>query len=195
MRFIGDVHGKFEEYYALTVGCEASIQCGDMGIGFGIPFPVVPIEHKFIRGNHDDYKKCLDIPNFIHDGDMWDGMFFLGGAWSIDWEWRQQRMSHGGKAIWWKEEELPYPELEKVIERYEIAKPSIMISHDCPLIMAQEIKSQHMWDNSRTRNALNSMFEIHKPEYWIFGHHHINMTRDIQGTRFICLAELSFVDI
>jgi hypothetical protein len=28
-----------------------------------------------------------------------------------------------------------------------------------------------------------------------FGHHHVDMVRDIEGTRFICLDELSFVDV
>src|ERR1035437_7478146 len=195
MRFIGDVHGKFDEYLALIEGVEASIQCGDMGIGFGIPFPIVPNEHKFIRGNHDDFKACLKIPNFIHDADMFDGMFFLGGAWSIDWEYRQRYEESTGRKIWWKEEELSYPQLDKAIEWYEIAKPEIMVSHDCPLIMAQEVHSQHEWDKRRTRKALNSMLESQKPDVWSVVHHHINMTKDIQGTRFMCLAELQHMDI
>jgi hypothetical protein len=197
MRFIGDVHGKFDSYLALIDGVNSSIQCGDMGIGFGIPFPVIDESQMFIHGNHDDYLKCLSIPNFIDDGsfDEDNSIFCIGGAWSIDWEWRQNHMNHGGNAVWWKEEEQPYPKLEKIINWYEECKPEIMVSHDCPLIMAQELKSNHQWDNSRTRNALNSMFEIHKPELWIFGHHHVNMTRDIKGTRFICLDELDFIDI
>jgi UDP-2,3-diacylglucosamine pyrophosphatase LpxH len=61
--------------------------------------------------------------------------------------------------------------------------------------MAYEIHSQHEWDKSKTRQALDRMFEIHKPKLWIHGHHHMNLMRDIEGTRFVCLDELSFIDI
>ena len=34
MRFIGDVHGKFTQYKRLIADVPASIQVGDMGVGF-----------------------------------------------------------------------------------------------------------------------------------------------------------------
>jgi hypothetical protein len=39
------------------------------------------------------------------------------------------------------------------------------------------------------------MFSIHKPDLWIFGHWHCDADEVIDGTRFICLNELSYVDV
>jgi predicted phosphodiesterase len=196
MRFIGDVHGKHKKYLQLIEEVDCSIQVGDMGVGF-IKIPVIDPKHRFIRGNHDNPNTCKRHPNWIKDGSFEDEMniFCLGGAWSIDWEYRQNYEKATGKKIWWPNEECSVPQLQKIIDYYEECKPEIMVSHDCPLIMAKELNSSHSWDKSKTRQALNVMFEIHKPDVWIFGHHHINMTRDIKGTRFIALDELSCVDM
>ena len=197
MRFIGDVHGLFEYYLPLIEGVEKSIQVGDMGIGFGEELPKISMNHRFIRGNHDDPNKCAEIPNWIKDGTFFEeeSIFCVGGAWSIDWEWRQDFEMQTGRKVWWPNEEVSVPKFQTIIDRYEEVKPEVMVTHDCPTIMAEEIKSHHVWDKSKTRQALNTMFEIHKPEVWIFGHHHFDMTRDIQGTRFICLDELSVIDM
>jgi hypothetical protein len=49
-------------------------------------------------------------------------------------------------------------------------------------------------DPSITRQALNIMFEIHKPDFWFFGHWHDRRNWSIDGTRFVCLAELDWCD-
>jgi hypothetical protein len=87
----------------------------------------------------------------------------------------------------------------KLIDVYEAAKPEIMITHDCPSYAAQILcalnQKRHIDDGSRTRPALESMFNIHKPKLWIHGHWHLNSDQTIKGTRFICLNELAWVDI
>jgi len=195
VRFIGDVHGHFDAYLALIEGVNKSIQVGDMGIGFGKTFPKPSMNHRFFRGNHDNPNACAKISNWIKDGTMLDGVFCLGGAWSIDFEWRQYYEMSTGRKIWWPNEECSVPKLQKIIDYYEEVKPEMVATHDCPTIMAYEIHSQHEWDKSKTRQALDRMFEIHKPKLWIHGHHHMNLMRDIEGTRFVCLDELSFIDI
>jgi hypothetical protein len=198
MRFIGDIHGNFDAYIALIQGVEESIQCGDMGIGFDDKeLPILDKKHGFIRGNHDNPAVCRKHPNWYSDGlfdEEW-GIFFVGGAWSIDWKWRQDRMSHGGPAIWWNDEECSARQLYEIIDWYEEKKPDIMVTHDCPTIAAMALDSSHSWDKSRTRTAFDSMFEIHKPNLWIHGHHHVSKINDIKGTRFICLDEFNFIDI
>lgn len=201
MRFIGDIHGNYDNYLALIQGVDKSIQCGDMGVGFpnDNPLPISDIDahnHRFIRGNHDNPATCKSLfPYCIPDGTSEGIMFFVGGAWSIDWEWRQNRMSHGGGAIWWKDEECSYNQFRSIIELYEEKKPEIMVTHDCPTIAAMALNGSHSWDKSRTRTAFDSMFEIHKPNLWIHGHHHVSAINDIKGTRFICLDEFNFIDI
>ncbi len=43
---------------------------------------------------------------------------------------------------------------------------------------------------SRTMQALNAMFELHRPDLWFFGHWHRSAGAVIDGTRFQCLGEL-----
>jgi len=188
MRFIGDVHGKMAQYAALTTEVGSSIQVGDFGAGFS-PLPNVGINHKFIRGNHDNPAICAASLNWIPDG-MSDGdMFFVGGAYSID-----QDLRIVGKD-WWDDEEVSWQKLNEIIDCYANTKPRIMITHDCPKDIGVILWPYIRDNGSRTANALQAMFEIHQPKLWIFGHHHKNIDRIIDQTRFICLAELAYIDL
>ena len=75
-------------------------------------------------------------------------------------------------------------------------KPEIVISHDCPASVVPEFMTND-WklEKSFTGLVLNTMFEIHQPKTWIFGHHHNSKTVTKNGTEFICLDELSYMDI
>lgn len=191
IRFIGDVHGKMDQYVAITAGCERSIQVGDFGAGF-VPLPELPIVHSFIRGNHDDPGVCNQSWNWIEDG-RWNPtarMFFVGGAWSIDQASRVEGVS------WWRDEELSMAELENVIDAYGMYQPEVMVTHDCPESVVEHLSSViKISHGSRTRQALQAMLEIHRPKLWIFGHWHQSLDITIDGTRFICLNELEYKDL
>ena len=187
MRYIGDVHAKFELYQTLLSSCLHSIQVGDFGAGF-VTLPNISINHRFIRGNHDNPAICRKSPNWIPDVTYEDETFFLGGAYSID-----QSSRTIGKD-WWDDEELSHQELSKAIDLYEVWKPRIVVTHDAPQsIMRGLFPYSHI--SSRTANALDAMFDIHKPELWIFGHFHRDIAVTRNGTKFICLAEFSYIDI
>ena len=190
IRFVGDIHGKVKEYLQLIEDCDSSIQCGDMGIGF-VKIPKVEGNHKWIRGNHDNPNMAAKHPNNIKDGTFFkeDSIFCVGGAWSIDWEWRTPGIS------WWPNEEVGVNKFQKIIDYYTLCQPEVMVTHDCPTIMAKQLKSNHQWDKSKTRQAFDIMFETWKPEVWIHGHHHVNATIDISGCRFFSLAELAVLDM
>ena len=188
MRFIGDIHGCTNIWLMLTHFVEKSVQVGDMGAGF-IEIPELDVNHRFIRGNHDSPEICKEHPNWIPDGHFENGMFFLGGAFSIDWQMRMPGVS------WWEDEELSILELNLMIDRVEELKPSIMVTHDCPTKFARLLKSHHMNDKSRTRAALDTILEIHKPDIWIFGHHHVEKNIIVDGVEIIALGEFSAIDI
>lgn len=194
MRFIGDVHGgldgHMERYVEITKGCEKSIQVGDFGFGF-TPIPTLPLDHRMIRGNHDSPMLAKACANYIPDGHTENGMMFVGGAWSID------RFSSGrvDGVDWWHDEELSIGEFNKIIERYDEYRPVMMVTHDFPESITPNFRSYHSYDESRTGQALEAMLQIHRPKYWIGGHHHKNFRGTIDGTVFICLAELAFLDI
>jgi len=207
MRFIGDVHGKYAQYRRLLRDCKASIQVGDMGVGFrhyggmndGKPAENPPHylmtrgHHRFIRGNHDNPNVCREHSQWIPDGTIEGPMMFVGGAVSVDKEWRHEGYD------WWHDEELSTGKLYDLVDRYLIEKPDIMVTHECPEDMAAAmcaVSGRRKHDiPTRTREAFQSMLDGWKPRIWIFGHWHVPFDQVIEGTRFICLGELQHVDI
>lgn len=205
-RIIGDIHGKWYEYQLITENIQHdSIQVGDFGIGFGqgdywhdrVNDFHRSGQHRFIRGNHDAPEICKnEMVGCIKDGTVENNVMFIGGAWSIDWQYRTEGVS------WWRDEELSVREFSELIDVYNVAKPDIVISHDAPTLASYRMfiksgktlggKTLHL---TRTGEALQAMFEIHQPKLWLHGHWHIDTDMVIDGTRFLCLGELSFVDV
>ncbi len=196
--FIGDVHGKFTEYRKIIDASDCpTIQVGDFGIGFYWQdaagnkhryneLPQDHYDHWFIRGNHDNPYECRLHPQNIQDASMWNGIFCMGGALSIDKEFRTEGLD------WWTDEELSIEKLDQAVDLYETLKPEVVVTHDGP-----EGVIPHMFNwysksayPSRTRDALSIMLKIHRPKLWIFGHWHKTVKYEDQGTTFLCLNEL-----
>jgi hypothetical protein len=71
-----------------------------------------------------------------------------------------------------------------------------MVTHDCPESIARNLfLEMKISFPSITRQALDGMLNIHRPNIWIFGHYHQSIDTVINGTRFICLNELEYKDI
>lgn len=197
IRFIGDIHGNARYYSDITEVEYETIQVGDYGMGFGMEQIFFPAKDRFIRGNHDDPDKCKKSPNWIPDGLVDGKMMFVGGAWSIDRDTRIEGVD------WWPDEELTIAELSKILDIYEKNKPEIMVTHDCPSIMANQILLSEARNRgyvkklfpNRTVQALDAMYEIHKPKMWIFGHWHKNMDTYIDKTMFVCIGIDSHIDL
>ena len=202
MRFIGDIHGDIHGYETIINGTNESVQIGDFGIGFLSPVQEEFVDnqlhqdgrHKFIRGNHDDPTRCKSRPGYIEDGtfDEARGIMYVGGAWSIDWQFRTPGYS------WWEDEELSTAELARMHEYFVHHEPRIMITHDAP---TSAIYQMHISPNglrqyrTRTADAFDGMFQRHQPDIWIFGHWHVPMDEVINGTRFICLDINKYIDL
>jgi len=179
-------------------GVDCSFMVGDMGIGFEDHTPDnkndksfikdISKEHLFIRGNHDDPALCKIHPNYIGDYGFLPkpNIFYVSGGYSIDHHFRTQGID------WWKDEELNEEEMAKALKCYQDHKPKIVVSHECPLAMKIDSVT-NLWKfdhNSRTELLLQNMFKIHQPDYWIYGHHHRFLEKDMNGTHFVCLNEL-----
>ena len=197
--FIGDIHGNTQ--LVTKIGNryrdDNVIQIGDFGIGFTNDpehLPKLPANCRFIRGNHDDPSLCKKHPQWVKDGHTeitpnGTKMMFVGGAWSIDWRLRTPGVS------WWEDEQLSYSELNDMVDQYLSFKPDVMITHDAPQSVAQQMfltGTHKPLYPSRTSMAFDSMFESHKPMHWLFGHWHLSMTADILGTQFRCINTDSF---
>jgi predicted phosphodiesterase len=198
---IGDIHGKWEQYAKIleVYNPDRSVQAGDFGIGFRGEDPerLEQVRYamdnfgtgnnKYIRGNHDNPQACKEDPRWIPDATFEEdtGIFFLGGAWSIDRGWRREGDN------WWADEELSMDELYAAIDVYEKVKPRVVVTHECPEdIIGYMCPWYRREYPSRTRDALGSMWSIHKPEMWVFGHWHTTVTAHFDGCQFTCLNEL-----
>jgi predicted phosphodiesterase len=205
---LGDIHGQFDK---VTRACNklrkkhgaanyTLVQLGDFGLGFqgaekknGLWIPngqppddpeSFPEQVKFIRGNHDNPEYCRKYPNYLGDYGFNEefGLFFVSGAMSHDKQHRTEGLD------WWVDEELSYSELQNCIDLYAKIKPSIVISHEPPVVAHQAIRKDQRVDSSRTSQALQVMWEIHRPKFWAFGHIHVIFEKVIEGTKFQCAA-------
>ncbi len=226
--FMGDVHGKVKQYRriirALPEGSK-SLQLGDLGLGFKGVFLypggcLARGDHQFIRGNHDNPTVCRRVKGYAGDYGYWpqERLFYLGGAWSIDQQWRTPLVS------WWPDEELSLEELNKAHQLYVESKPLIVATHEAPTVAAirvlqmaqglythaplmgddqdrpkgeeyQYYKAKLGCVNTRTSQALQQMFEIWQPKYWLYGHYHLTCSFVARGTEFQCLGELATREI
>lgn len=190
MKFIGDVHCKFEQYEKLIENCDQSIQVGDFGIGFPMYIPKeYNINHRFIRGNHDNPGVCRQHKNYLGEFGITDeGIFFISGGFSKDAALRIEGVD------WWRDEELTFADTYHCADQYESLKPEIVVSHMCPRFIEANLFDFQKIPN-KTNQFLQSLLEIHQPKIWIFGHYHSSRDEVINQTRFICLSELEAVEI
>ena len=207
VRFIGDVHSKWGVYRKLIKGVERSLQVGDFGVGFTNPMTDKPYsnppydamskgQHFFIRGNHDNPGACKRHPFWVKDGGSAfgrDDIFCVGGAVSID----KDRRTEGYD--WWHDEELSYKELCSLMEVYELVKPKVVVSHECPdSVITRVVHEQGKFKYDipcTTRQCFDNMLEIHKPDLWIHGHWHFRHHTVSKGVEFIGLGELDHIDL
>jgi Icc-related predicted phosphoesterase len=188
---ISDIHGEFTTYFGILEmlkDCDITIQLGDLGLGFDYKLDQQYIKGikkypnaKFIRGNHDNPLVCRNQSSYLGNFGIYEGIFFISGAWSIDKEWRTP-----GKDFWF-DEELSYTELEECIKVYEKYLPDVVISHECPSFIRDMVVVPIDIKPSRTGLAMDEMFKIHKPKSWYFGHYHTSKTFRYECTTFKCL--------
>jgi predicted phosphodiesterase len=193
---IGDVHCKIKKYHEIISSCEKSIQVGDFGFREEWDWleENVSAEHKINMGNHD-YIPYLNKPHSLGNWSYENGIFTVRGANSVDIHKRTEGID------WFPNEEINYQETNEVFDNYIEIKPEIMITHDCPSSVAEILFgfptsgiNKEVF-KSHTRELLQGLFEIHQPRIHIFGHHHKSRDMVINGTRFICLAELETFEL
>jgi len=220
LRIIGDVHGQVDRnnlftrdgrpYLEIIGDAPYSVQVGDMGDGETYDELISRVDasrHRFFPGNHDHYDRLP--PHSLGDfGSVWCGgvdFFFVRGAASIDREILVRLGHKEGKHLWFKEEELTDEQMRAAEQAYMLARPGIMLSHDAPTDAARLAwqharrlsppNSRATFCSSRTSAFLARLLEQHQPRLWLFGHHHHDWRHREGETRFVCVGELSCVDI
>lgn len=220
LRVIGDVHGQIghddlftrdaRPYLELIADAEFSIQLGDMGDRGTYEQLVAQVDarrHRFFPGNHEHYDGLP--PHSLGDFGpvQWGGVefFFLRGAWSSDREKLVQLGREQGKTLWFAQEELTEAQMRAAMEEYMRIRPRIVLSHDAPTHIARLAwqharrfsapNSRAVFYASRTTDFLERLVEHHRPRLWLFGHHHRDWRLKEGASLFVCVGELSCVDI
>lgn len=207
MLIVGDVHGKIYQFLDIVAdyrkrSTELIIQLGDLGFSkqwdevIQYCLDTNETNLRIIPGNHDDYTKFFPWPigwksTPLLVDDIWvdkkESYFGVQGANSIDKHFRVEGRD------WFSNEELSYTSLGMAVDWYIESKPRIMFSHTCPSSVKKQLFGYD--ESSRTEQALQVMFELHQPEIHFFGHFHRHVDEVINGTRFICLAELQTYEL
>ena len=220
LRIIGDVHAQLDHgdlvtrdarpYLEIIAVAAYSIQLGDMGDRETYEQLIARVDaqrHRFFPGNHEYYDWLP--PHSLGDfGPVLLGgvdFFFARGAWSSDREKLIQLGREQNKTIWFKQEELTDEQMGAALEQYLRVRPRIVLSHDAPTHVARFAwqharrfsapRSGVAFRPSRTTDFLERLLEHHQPRLWLFGHHHRDWRNQEAGTLFVCVGELSHVDI
>ena len=111
-------------------------------------------------------------------------------------------MIKGGLKVWWEEEELTAKQMEDCLNLYKQCKPDVVMSHGCPASISELVGDPGVWHFfghreariTNTQYLLQYMLDYHRPKLWLFGHYHKNWIYEEDGTKFMCINELDFVD-
>lgn len=193
---LGDIHGDvayldYAMHSAVQQGAQMMIQVGDFGFTFGDGFlsAVQNITSHYdmqlmaIRGNHDDpwwFRQHQRMGNLhlIPDGFATTigkkRVAFLGGAVSIDRDFREENIS------WWKDERVNPHIVNAWL--YDDVKADVLISHEAPIlpdnlpgfILPPDIKR----DCDDDRQFVRMATEILEPDVVYHGHYHTRYQRD-----------------
>lgn len=189
----GDAHGYYGRLIKIGKKYRPLIVLGDIGFKYGFLKQYDSSETYLLGGNHDNYKEIIHQPNYLGDYGRRKingiDFFFIRGAYSVD---KLQRILD---ISWWAEEELNWAKCNDCIIQYYLEKPNIILSHDCPTSILQEMFGYSSILETQTGELLDELLNIHRPKKWIFGHHHRSVNKIIDGTCFICLNELEIFEL
>lgn len=210
LRLISDIHGNITKYYNILKGSDYSIQLGDLSYDYS------KIKHRDKRrvgifGNHDNFHAENRPKQYWPHGFGYMDfagikVFYVSGAFSVDWKIREKlRQTGEWQRTWFEEEQLPQDKLQQAIDYYNLCRPDFVITHEAPRSIIQKISPDGSFLKSwgydpatfrtPTDIALDIMFQTHKPTFWHFAHHHKDVDMNVDGTRFVCRREFGYTDI
>lgn len=193
---IGDTHCR-KDYLNPEYFQAGDIQIGDLCLNPYHKWARFDAPRFFIDGNHDYFPQLntnASRPyqvsrygvqtNLYHiPRGYWDnGVLFIGGANSIDRNFRIEGRD------WFAEESLSYGQIDRILN---IKHPvHTIISHECPLYFWERAFTYQWYEHINTvTKDLNLILQEFNPKRWIFGHHHVSLTKEIDGCLYTCLKE------
>lgn len=206
IRIIGDVHGKYEQYFNIVHNATYSVQLGDCGFHYEPLNALDASKHKIFFGNHDSRDAKL-TEHFLGHYGLYTlnkiTFFYVSGGYSIDRQYRLNYQAQTGIKVWWEDEELSYADMKKAFKWYRDVQPQLMITHEAPTVVMEKIQNLNILKNygypdgwkSNTQELLQQMYEEYQPRVWCHGHMHKYVKNQIDKTLFVSLHELGYCDI
>ena len=164
-----------------------------------------PFTTIFVDGNHDNEDairtypeitylgaKCHQIRENILHAERGEVLHIgehkvlcMGGARSVDIARRTPHIS------WWEDEEASYAEWEHCYSSLNEERPDIIISHDAPGSVIEEMMPEYMWIAPESPTQKNFDVLLHEikdsgnfVKDWYFGHHHKDRKVEIDGIMY-----------
>ena len=232
----GDIHGDFNELVFKM--CEQYqmkdtllIVAGDCGFGFEKPGYYENMVRKntrrmsaannwivFVRGNHDNpayfdghtfnHKRFLTVPDYAVIQACSHNILCVGGAISVDRQYRLDRKPHD-KEIYW-ENETPVFDAEKLEAISLSFKVDMLVTHSapsfCELTTKLGLSNWTMYDEmleddvAHERQVMDEIYTSlkknqHPLRHWYYGHFHQSWRSSIDGVMFKMLDIMEFCEV
>jgi len=207
--FMGDSHSDFITlerfaFFALErfPDIDRIVQVGDFGLwpDFSIAYwyqeSSLRIPLHFIDGNHEDHRLLHGrgrepfSPSPLYDavylprGYAQNGFLYLGGAHSIDKEYRHPGID------WFAEENISDEDAEAALAAAASTRTHTMVCHETTEGAFAHIRKSHWSMGDPNRLKLERVFQAAKPRLYIHGHYHFYREYEHNGCLFIALANV-----
>ncbi len=161
----------------------------------------------FLDGNHDKTSLLLETYDVYDDGDsdgfllvreyvryarrgltwIWDDVEFiaLGGAYSVDKQWRLDREAKSGlpESLWFPEEEMTDEEMNEILDQRHTRSVDVMLAHDKPRSSAPRWNRKDFLECLPNQDRLQAAVQALKPVLYLHGHLHFRYTDNIADCR------------
>ena len=110
---------------------------------------------------------------------------FLGGAASIDRDWRTEGVS------WWPEERMSHADIERALNMGAL---DVLVTHEAPTPVFDSLKRYYRHSAGKTgdghaeREAVQAVMAATSPAWLVHGHHHAWGSHRLDGTTVVSLA-------
>lgn len=157
-------------------------------------------------GNHEDYNQIekYNVRNgwitpgnsqeyfmIAHRGQVWQHGDFLyasmGGAYSVDKEWRVQRGGYGKDRIWWEQEAILDEHIDALRDNLNGRTVDVFLSHEFPSgtypgpAKTFRLEKHIELESIMQRDQLRKAVDLAKPRWLFHGHWHIRMNNTLHG--------------
>lgn len=200
------------------------IQVGDLGFWPGLNPPWRrTFDHpaRWVDGNHEQFDRLekreahfgvppetswvagwetfLQTWEYQPRGTITDGILFVGGGRSVNKPW----LTPGHN--WFPQENLSEADKEHVLAQVEAYGPEnihTVVAHDCPTrfdVMSTVIAAGRQFTAVKlgpdpNRPFLDDLFEIVRPDRWLFGHYHVKWSAVVDGCEARCVSLVNDAD-